>query len=138
VTLVAQACPSFVGFVERGDTTSPALMRAATGYLRPLQEAGVDTVILGCTHYPFLRGAIHHVLGDDVLLLSSAEETAQDVYQTLSVGSLLTNGDPHPVHRFASSGDPELFARLGARFLGPEVQRVEFLSMDGEPAPLGR
>jgi glutamate racemase len=51
---------------------------------------------------------------------------------------LLTNGDAQPAHRFASSGDPELFARLGVRFLGPELQRVEFLSMDGEPAPLGR
>jgi glutamate racemase len=138
VTLFAQACPRFVGFVERGDTTSPALIRAATEYLEPLREAGIDTLILGCTHYPFLRGAIHHVLGDGVLLLSSAEETAQDVYETLSDEGSLANGDRGPVHRFMSSGDPALFERLGVRFLGPEVQQVEFLSLDGESAPLQR
>jgi glutamate racemase len=130
VSLVTQACPLFVEFVERGDTTSPALLRAARGYLEPLRRAGVDTVILGCTHYPLLRGAIHRVLGDEVLLLSSAEETADDVYATLTELDLLfTEGRP-PVHRFVSSGDPARFADLGSRFLGPEVERVEFLSID--------
>ena len=133
VTMFAQACPSFVEFVERGDTTSPALLDAARGYLAPLQEAGVDTLILGCTHYPFLRGAIHHVMGDGVLLLSSAEETADDVYETLSRRDLLANGETAPEHRFASSGDAGVFAALGARFLGPELQDVGFVSMDDRP-----
>jgi glutamate racemase len=134
VRLYAQACPLFVEFVERGDTTSPVVMSAAHEYLAPLVEAGVDTLILGCTHYPLLRGAIHHVMGNDVLLLSSAEETAQDVYETLSdLGVLATGSGSTSVarqHRFISSGDPEVFGRLGTRFLGPEVRDVEFLSMD--------
>jgi glutamate racemase len=130
VELSAQACPSFVEFVERGDTTSPALLDAARGYLAPLQEAGVDTLILGCTHYPFLRGAIHHVMGDGVLLLSSAEETADDVYAVLSGADALADGAPSPRHRFESSGDAATFAALGARFLGPELQEVRTVSMD--------
>jgi glutamate racemase len=127
VGVVAQVCPRFVEFVERGDTTSPALMRAAHEYLGPLQEAAVDTLILGCTHYPLLRGAIHHVMGPDVLLISSAEEAANDVYDVLASKGLLADGgegggfEP-PVHRFESSGDPGRFSVLGRRFLGPEFR----------------
>ncbi len=138
VHVVAQACPLFVEFVERGDTTSPALMRAAEGYLGPLQEAGVDTLILGCTHYPLLRGAIHHVMGPGVLLISSAEETANDVYDVLASKGLLADGAEGgrdlPVHRFESSGDPSRFSVLGRRFLGPEFQgavRVPLASPGG-------
>jgi glutamate racemase len=130
VTLVSQACASFVEFVERGDTTSAAVLDAARDYLAPLREADVDTLILGCTHYPLLRGAIHHVMGDGVLILSSAEETADDVYGVLAERGLLAATGRLPEHRFVSSGDPDLFARLGTRFLGPEVREVEFLSMD--------
>lgn len=121
--LYQQACPMFVEFVEQGDTTSPRVLRAAREYLEPLRGAEVDTLILGCTHYPLLRGVIHHVMGPDVLLVSSAEETAVEVYERLSELRLLDEGPP--CHRFESSGDPELFARLGARFLGPEIGRVD-------------
>ncbi len=133
VRLFSEACPLFVEFVERGDTTSAVVLGAAGEYLAPLVQAGVDTLILGCTHYPLLRGAIHHVMGDGVLLLSSAEETAQDVYETLSSRGLLAGTDAgggSVRHRFVSSGNPDVFERLGARFLGPEVRGVEFLSMD--------
>jgi glutamate racemase len=121
VTVVPQACPSFVEFVERGDTTSPELMAAAGEYLGPLIAAGVDTLILGCTHYPLLRGAIHHVMGPEVLLISSAEETANDVYEALSREGLLAPTTAAPSHRFECSGDPQEFAALGRRFLGPEL-----------------
>jgi glutamate racemase len=138
VEVVAQACPLFVEFVERGDTTSPALMRAAEGYLGPLQEAGVDTLILGCTHYPLLRGAIHHVMGPDVLIISSAEETANDVYDVLASKGLLADGPEEgadlPLHRFESSGDPSPFSVLGRRFLGPEFQgavQVSLVDLEG-------
>jgi glutamate racemase len=80
----------------------------------------VDTVILGCTHYPLLRGAIQHVMGSGVLLLSSADETASDVYDVLAREGLLADVTEPPVHRFESSGDPAWFATLGKRFLGPE------------------
>src|SRR5439155_14010940 len=127
--VLAQPCPLFVEFVERGDTTSPALMRAASEYLEPLQEAGVDTLILGCTHYPLLRGAIRHVMGPDVLLISSADETASDVYEILSSKGLLADGGGRPAHRFESSGDPSPFTELGRRFLAREFPGAVYVSL---------
>lgn len=132
IQVSARACPLFVEFVERGDTTSPALVAAAEEYLAPLQEVGVDTLILGCTHYPLLRGAIRHVMGPEVLLLSSADETASDVYEVLASNGLLADGG-EPVHRFESSGDPRGLAALGRRFLGPEFTGPRRVSL----APVG-
>jgi glutamate racemase len=131
IETVARACPAFVEFVERGDTTSPALLSTALEYLAPLKAAGVDTLILGCTHYPLLRGAIHHVMGPEVLLLSSAEETANDVYEVLSTRDLLNDRPGPPGHRFETSGDANRFAELGRRFLGPEFGSA--LRVDLEP-----
>src|ERR671920_396365 len=93
--------------------------------LDPLIIADVDTVVLGCTHYPMLTGVISLVLGEDVTLVSSADETAKDVYRVLTRSDLLRDEDaPPPEHRFLATGDPEPFARLGRRFLGPEVGAV--------------
>jgi glutamate racemase len=125
VTVVSAACPSFVDFVERGVTSGRQLVGLAQSYLDPLLVAGVDTVVLGCTHYPLLTGVLSLVLGDGVTLVSSAEETAKDVYRALTRLDLLRDEDaPPPVHRFLATGDPEPFARLGRRFLGPEVEAV--------------
>ncbi len=128
--LTTVACPRFVEFVERGDTFTPELMSVAEDYLEPVIAAGVDTLVLGCTHYPLLTGVISYVVGADVTLVSSAEETAQDVYRTLARdGRFRDESLPPPQHRFLATGDPEPFARLGRRFLGPEIDRVD-------PAPL--
>lgn len=120
VEMVAQACPLFVDFVERGDTTSPELRTVAERYLTLLKVAGVDTLIMGCTHYPLLRGVLHHVMGPDVLLVSSADETAATVYETLVSGNLLRAEAGPPEHRFESSGDTSRFAALVTHFLSPE------------------
>jgi glutamate racemase len=86
----------------------------------------VDTVVLGCTHYPLLTGVISYVMGEAVTLVSSAEETATDVYRTLAARDLLRSDDlPEPEHRFMATGDPADFERLGRRFLGPEIGRVQ-------------
>ena len=123
VTLSTRACPRFVEFVERGTTGGPELLAAAHEYLDPLVAAGVDTLILGCTHYPLLTGVISMVVGDEVTLVSSAEECAKDVYRTLVRHGLEeTGGDPE--HRFLTTGQPEEFATTGRRFLGPELQRA--------------
>jgi glutamate racemase len=125
ITVTSAACPSFVDFVERGTTSGRQLVGLAQSYLDPLLAAGVDTVVLGCTHYPLLTGVLSLVLGEEVTLVSSAEETAKDVYRVLTRADLLRDpeGAP-PVHRFLATGDPEPFARLGRRFLGPEVDVV--------------
>jgi glutamate racemase len=124
VTLRSRACPVFVEHVERGDTSSDGLLRAAREYLVPLREEGVDTLILGCTHYPMLSGLIQMVVGGGVVLVSSAEETAKDVYATLLAEDLLRASQVEPVHEFLTTGDPERFRAVAHHFLGPEVGPV--------------
>ncbi len=121
VRLVSRACPAFVDFVERGDTSSEELRTIATGYLEPLRTEGVDTLILGCTHYPMLSGLIQVVMGDDVVLVSSAEETAKDVYSALVSADLLRTNPSEPRHEFLTTGDPEQFRAVAHHFLGPQV-----------------
>ena len=133
--LFSAACPAFVPYVERGDTTSDELLDAARGYLRPLSEAGIDTLILGCTHYPLLSGLLQVVMGPDVVLISSADETAKDVYATLVEHEMLGPEDAIPAHEFLCSGDPAAFLSLASRFLGPEAAEVRATSV--EPAELG-
>ena len=119
------ACPRFVEFVERGDVHSPELFAVADDYLAPVRAAGVDTLVLGCTHYPLLTGVISYVVGDHVTLVSSAEETAKDVYRALATHGLFrSDASPPPRHRFLATGDPAPFQQLGRRFLGPEVGEV--------------
>lgn len=121
-----QACPRFVEFVEAGVTGGPELIAVASEYLAGLRAADVDTLVLGCTHYPLLTGVLAYVMGDAVTLVSSAEETAKDVYRLLASHGLERDPDlAPPVHRFLTTGQPEEFAALGHRFLGPELQRVE-------------
>jgi glutamate racemase len=122
VTVTGAACPQFVDFIERGITSGRALLGVAHAYLEPLQRADVDTLILGCTHYPLLAGLIGLVMGDGVTLVSSADETAREVYRVLTEDELFRrDGLEQPAHRFHSTGDPEVFARLAQRFLGPEA-----------------
>jgi len=124
--LTQQACPRFVDFVEQGITGGSSLLGVAHEYLDPVREAGVDTLVLGCTHYPLLAGVISYVMGYEVTLVSSADETARDVYRVLSEEKLLRSDElVLPTHRFLATGDPEPFARLASRFLGPEVAAVE-------------
>jgi glutamate racemase len=123
-SVFSRACPAFVDFVERGDTSSDALLVVAREYLEPLREKGVDTLVLGCTHYPMLSGLIQYVIGDDVVLVSSAEETAKDVYATLVEDDLLRPDADEPVHEFLATGDPDRFRAVAHQFLGPDVGNV--------------
>lgn len=127
VELVSAACPSFVEFVEKGITSGPEIISAARQYLEPLKHAGVDTLVLGCTHYPLLTGAISLVMGDGVNLVSSAEETAKDLYKVLVDKDLLRTEKALPTLSFRATGDAESFEKLAKRFLGPEVSKVEKL-----------
>ena len=134
VEVIAQACPQFVPFIERGITSGRQLLGLAETYLEPLKDAGVDTVVLGCTHYPLLTGVIQLVMGDDVTLVSSAEETAKMVYRSLSEKDLLAEPVPGaaPELTFDSTGDPARFASLASRFLGPSVAGVSWVSVPSD------
>lgn len=124
VELACAACPGFVEFVERGETDSDQVYVLAERLLAPLIDAKVDALLLGCTHYPFLARTIGDVMGRDVVLVSSADETAFAVSDELvRTGTAATRSDAG-THTFVSSGDVGTFARLGRRLLGPELDEV--------------
>ena len=125
VQLVSAACPGFVEFVERGQTVGDEVSVLAERMLAPIRDANIDALLLGCTHYPFLAHTISDVLGPQVTLVSSADETAFAARDLLSdLGLLRAEGDIGS-HRFLSSGDIELFRELGGRLLGPELAYTE-------------
>ena len=120
------ACPLFVEFVERGETSGSEITKIARDYLEPIMADNVDTLVLGCTHYPLLTGVISYVMGEGVTLVSSAEETAKDLYRTLvETNQLRAQQSSPPTHKFLATGDAKAFESLARRFLGPEVTRVE-------------
>ncbi|HTG48309.1 MAG TPA: glutamate racemase [Actinomycetota bacterium] len=130
VELHAAACPAFVEFVELGDTSSDELREAAQRYLAPLRERGIDTLILGCTHYPLLADLLQEELGPGVVLVSSAEETAKDVAGELDrTGRRRVDAEP-PASTYLTTGDPAPFRRLAQRFGGAEVAQVGVLHID--------
>lgn len=118
IDVLSQPCPRFVDFVEAGVTGGQGLIEVAEEYLEPLRRRDVDTLVLGCTHYPLLTGVISYVMGDGVTLVSSAEETAKDVFRVLAERDELAGPGPVPSHSFTTTGDPEAFRRLARRFLG--------------------
>jgi glutamate racemase len=133
VSVTAVACPRFVDFVERGTTSGRQILGLTQSYLEPLLARGVDTLVLGCTHYPLLTGVIGLVMGDGVTLVSSAEETAKDVYRVLTAAGSLRPPGRGALHRFAATGDPATFQRLGRRFLGPVIGQVDGIAVEERP-----
>jgi glutamate racemase len=129
VDLLSRPCPAFVEHAEEGDTLSDELLSAARAYLSPLRDQRVDTLILGCTHYPMLSGLIQMVMGEDVVLVSSAEETAKDVYATLRSLDLLTGRRAEPRHEFLCTGDPDRFRSVAQHFLGPGVGTIDAVAV---------
>lgn len=137
VEVYTQVCDGFVELVESGDTFSEELFRLAEDYLAPLVDKGVDTLVLGCTHYPMLKGVLYSVTGGEVELISSADEVAKDTYATLVAQGLLRRVRELGGSRFIVSGDAGHFRRVGSRFL-PGIREVEQRSWSvGEPAVAG-
>ena len=128
LTLFTQACPRFVEFVESGVTSGSEVLGVAEQYLEPLRHAGIDTLVLGCTHYPFLKGAISYVMGPSVTLVSSDTETANDVYRQLVSRGLERRAPAAPEHHYEATGQSEdEFLRLAHRLIGREIQRVDLV-----------
>lgn len=125
VELSGVACARFVDFVERGITNGRQIMGLAQAYVQPLQDAGVDTLVLGCTHYPMLVGALGVVMGEEVTLVSSAEETAKDLYRELLARDLYAERTGEGERQYLATGDVDQFLTLGQRFLGPLITSVE-------------
>jgi glutamate racemase len=130
VQLTCAACPGFVEFVERGETDGDQVHVLAERLLAPLVGAKVDALLLGCTHYPFLARTIGDVMGREVTLVDSADETAFEVRAILEDTGLGRRTAAKGAHRFVSSGDVEWFRALGRRLLGPELDDVEAWQWD--------
>ncbi len=123
------ACPALVPLIESDDPYGPATVDAVRGYAAPLKQAGVDTVILGCTHYPLIRPIFQRVFGRDVTLVFSAEETAREVAETLARKGIENDASRDGAHRFLTTGDPESFRIVGARFLQLPIEDVEHVAL---------
>lgn len=129
VRITARACPLFVPVVEEGWTEHEATRLIAREYLEPLVAADIDTLVLGCTHYPLLKPLLHEILGPGVRLIDSAEETAAETARTLAAANLAAPSDAEPTYRFVASDDPLQFLQLGQRFLGDTIEGVEIRTL---------
>lgn len=137
ISLTSAACPRFVELVEAGVTSGPEVHAVAERYLAPLVAEGIDTLVLGCTHYPFLRGALRQVVGPDVALVSSDIETASVVFETLTERGLLRPaGSGDPELRYEATGpDTEAFVELARRMLGIGIDAVDRMQTGTIPVP---
>ncbi len=125
IVIFPRACSSFADFVEKGEIDAPEVRETAQLYLEPLISANVDTLVLGCTHYPLLTGLISEVMGDNVKLISSAVETAMETKRILNRRDRLRMETEDSRYLFISTGDGEKFLNLGSRFLGREIEIVD-------------
>jgi glutamate racemase len=123
------ACPRLVPLIEGDDPYSDETEQAVREYAAPLKEAGVDTVILGCTHYPLLRPTFQRVFGRDVTLVFSAEETAREVAETLARKGIENDTTREGDYRFLTTGDPDAFREMGRRFLQLPIGDVEHVTV---------
>lgn len=123
--ITARPAPLLVPLVEEGWNDHPASRLIVEEYLQPFIAADVDTLVLGCTHYPLLKPILAEVLGDRVRLIDSAAETAAETARTLDDQGLATDDGHQPTHRFIASDDPLMFLQLGQRFLGDTIEGVE-------------
>jgi glutamate racemase len=134
VRMTSVACPRLVPLIESDDPFGPETARAVREYAEPLTSAGVDTVVLGCTHYPLIRPIFQRVFGRGVTLVFSAEETAREVAETLARKGIENAAPREGAYRFLTTGDAEVFRVTGARFLQlpiDEVERIELAELEG-------
>ena len=131
--VLSVACPRLVPLIESDDAYGEEITDAVREYAEPLMEAGVDTVILGCTHYPLIRPILQRVFGRGVTLVFSAEETAREAAETLARKGIENDDDREGAYRFLTTGDPELCRELGRRFLQLPIgsaERVEVAALE--------
>jgi glutamate racemase len=133
VRVCSQACPEFVEFVERGEVSGDLITETALNYVEPMLESGIDTLIMGCTHYPLLAPLLKTVVGPDVELISSADETASEVQVILDRLGWLADDERAGSMMFLTTGDAARSQELGRMFLGPEVRRVVPVRFEEHP-----
>lgn len=125
VKVFSQACPLFVPLVEEGWTRNPVASEVAREYLKPLRRHGIDTLVLGCTHYPLLKSVLGRVMGRDVVLVDSAREVAGEVKEILEKKNLLRRGGGAGRRKFLISDRPQAFEKTAREFLGHEIRALK-------------
>lgn len=130
--VLTRACPLFVPLAEEGWTDNQVARLTAQLYLQELKDSGVDTLVLGCTHYPLLKGIIGEIMGPDVVLVDSAEETGRTVAEILTKKKLLRPASEKGNHHYFVSDIPAGFVRVGNRFLGGRLGDVYQVNLEDE------
>jgi glutamate racemase len=125
ITVSSRACPLFVPLAEEGWVDNEVARLTAQSYLRPLLDEAIDTLVLGCTHYPLLEGIIKEIMGDEVCLVNSAQETAKEVQKVLQEEGLTKSGKKHESYTFYVTDNAERFIKVGERFLGRRLRSVK-------------
>jgi glutamate racemase len=120
--VISKACPDFVPLVEDGNFRSAETFHVVCSSLEPIKQGAMDCLILGCTHYPFLSETISEVMGPEVSLISSAEETAREISTILHENNQLAGRDEVPVHQFFCSGEPRKFQEIAQAWLGEHIR----------------
>jgi glutamate racemase len=126
------ACPKFVPLVESGEYEGPVAKKVVAESLFPLRNKGLDTLILGCTHYPHLEAIIKNVMGKSVTVISSGEETAREVSTILSFNGLLTERKSEPEHQFFTTGSTSIFSKIASKWLGKKITNVTNIKFEVE------
>lgn len=129
IKVYGQACPLFVPLVEAGKFDTPETKKAATEYLRPLTNEGIDTLVFGCTHYPFLRQLIRDMVGDDVHLVDPATETVREMEKLLKEQGLLAEANEN-INQYYCSGSLDSFMAVGKTFMGRQMGDIKQISLD--------
>jgi len=130
IQVLSGACPLFVPLVEEGWLDHEVTKLVAKEYLTPLKENQIDTLILGCTHYPFLKDILQAEMGDEVVLIDSAVEVAQETKKVLSQNNLLQEQNPTPTYKFYVSDASSKFVEMGERLLGKKIRVVTQVEID--------
>ncbi len=125
-----QPCPSLASMIQAGDVSSPELVEAARSYTAPLKQAGVDTVVLGCTHYPLVTPMLQRLLGKGIKLINSAREIAREVGEVLERKGIENDPGREGEYSFLCTGDVDAFVEVGARFLQMPFERVRRVEID--------
>jgi glutamate racemase len=128
-TLRSIACPDLAAMIQAGDEFDQRIVDLVEGYCEPLRAAEVDTVILGCTHYPLVRPILQRALGRGVTIVSSGQAIADAVHQELTIEGIENDTDRRGSYNFLSTGDPEAFRTVGTRFLQMPLGRVRQIAV---------
>lgn len=123
------ACPLFVPIVEEGWIEGEIATMIAEKYLKDIKDKGIDTLVLGCTHYPLLKGVISKVMGDNVTLIDSAIEVAKEIKEILETSDLKNEGSGNRLMEFYVTDSPERFIKVGERFLGNSIEHIEVITL---------